>query len=83
MRWNRTLAYLLRVDPWLRSPYKTSYVRRWIRLVGLQSIFYDDLDYTILAHESKRERAPNTGVLLDSRQVRTISMYVTLDIYVV
>jgi hypothetical protein len=64
---------------------------------------FDDIDSTILAQEtereraqsqeSERERAPtqdsereqtsNIGVQLDSRQVRTIGMYVTLDIYVV
>jgi hypothetical protein len=64
---------------------------------------FDDIDSTILAQETERERAqsqeskreraptqesereqtPNIGVQLDSRQVRTIGMYVTLDIYVV
>jgi hypothetical protein len=33
--------------------------------------------------ESEREQTPNIGVQLDSQQVRTIGMYVTLDIYVV
>jgi hypothetical protein len=70
---------------------------------GFADSFDDDLDSTILAQESERERAPaqeseserapaqesererapNTGVQLDSRQVRTIGTYVTLDIYVV
>jgi len=64
---------------------------------------FDDIDSTILAQETERERAqsqeskreraptqesereqtPNIGVQLDSRRVRTIGMYVTLDIYVV
>jgi hypothetical protein len=64
---------------------------------------FDDIDSTILAQETERERAqsqesereraptqesereqtPNIGVQLDSQQVRTIGMYVTLDIYVV
>lgn len=64
---------------------------------------FDDIDSTILAQETERERAqsqesereqaptqesereqtPNIGVQLDSRQVRTIGMYVTLDIYIV
>jgi hypothetical protein len=35
------------------------------------------------AQESQREQAPNTGVQLDSRQVCTIGMYGTVDIYVV
>jgi len=73
---------------------------------------FDDIDSTILAQETERERAqsqesegervqsqesereraptqesereqdPNIGVQLDSRQVRTISMYVTIDIYI-
>ncbi len=64
---------------------------------------FDDIDSTILAQETERERAqsqeskrerapaqesqreqaPNTGVQLDSRQVCTIGMYGTVDIYVV
>jgi hypothetical protein len=36
---------------------------------GFAEFFYDDLDSTILAHDSERKRAPNTVVLLDSRQV--------------
>lgn len=63
---------------------------------------FDDIDSTILAQETERERAqsqesereraptqesereqdPNIGVQLDSRQVRTIGMYVTIDIYI-
>jgi hypothetical protein len=35
------------------------------------------------SQEFEREQAPNTGIQLDSRQVRTIGIYVTLDIYVV
>jgi hypothetical protein len=60
---------------------------------GFAEFFDDDLDSTILvlefereqvlAQESERERAPNTDVQLDSRQVCMIGMYIKLDIYVV